>query len=416
MSVSDVQPDAPLGERVAYFRRRLGLSQIELARVVGRSESWLSQVERGARSVDRLSVLTELANALGVSVTDLSPGAPAEERPELPPSEEAQYVDRIRQALIGHPALGVALGATRKDGSEGSLAKLREDAAQVWELTHSARYREVAALLADVLPDLENAARAQPEDSGRDLREALSQTYQAASAVLAALDEPEGAWLAADRAAFVAESAGHRALMLASQHRLALAFLITDRLDYARLVADRAVEAAAPIVGEAELDPELLSVWGALHLVLAVVASRAGLRSAARDHLGAAKDAGKRLGVDRNDFHTEFGPTNVALHAVAVAVELGDAGEALDRAERIDASALSAERRARLLIDVARANAQLRRSAEAVAALAEAEGLTPEQVRDHRFVRETVRDLLQLAGRRPAPELRALAQRIGVAP
>jgi hypothetical protein len=132
--------------------------------------------------------------------------------------------------------------------------------------------------------------------------------------------------------------------------------------------------------------------------------------------LGAAEDAGKLLGVDRNDFHTEFGPTNVALHAVAVAVELGDAGEALDRAERIDPSALSAERRARLLIDIARANAQLRRSAEAVAALVEAESLTPEQVRDHRFVREIVRDLLQLAGRRPAAELRSLAQRIGVTP
>jgi transcriptional regulator with XRE-family HTH domain len=414
MSVGDVQPDAPLGERVAYYRRRLGLSQIELARLVARSESWLSQVERGARSVDRLSVLAELANALGVSVTDLSPGAPAEERQELPPSEESQYVDRIRQALIGHPALGVALGARSNRSSRRSLGKLREDAARVWKLTHAARYREVAGLVAEVLPLLEEAARTEPPDEARAVRELLSETYQGASAVLAALDEPEGAWLAADRAAFVAESAGRPALVLASQHRLALAFLITDRLDNARLIATRAVEAAAPVVDDN--DPELLSVWGALHLVLAVVASRSGQRSAARDHLGVAEDAGKRLGVDRNDFHTEFGPTNAALHAVSVAVELGDAGEALDRADRVDASALSVERRARMLIDVACANAQLRRSADAVAALIEAEELTPEQVRDHRFVRETVRDLLQLAGRRPSAELRALAQRIGVAP
>jgi hypothetical protein len=178
------------------------------------------------------------------------------------------------------------------------------------------------------------------------LRAALAETYQAASAVLAALDEPEGAWLAADRAAFVAESAGRPALMLASHHRLALAFLITDRLDDARLVASRAVDAAAPVVGGDDPDPEMLSVWGALHLVLAVAASRAGHRSAARNYLGSAEDLSAHLGTDRNDFHTEFGPTNVALNAVAVAVELGDASEALDRAERIDASALSAERRA----------------------------------------------------------------------
>jgi transcriptional regulator with XRE-family HTH domain len=287
--------------------------------------TWLSQVERGARSVDRLSVLTELANALGVSVTDLSSAAPADERQEIPPSEESQYVDRIRKVLIGHPALGVALRAQRK-GSRVSPTELRQEAARAWELTHASRYREVAALLAELLPTLEAATRTRADEQASALRAALSETYQAASAVLAALDEPEGAWLAADRATFVAESAGRLALMLASQHRLALAFLITDRLDDARLVADRAADAAASIVGGDDPDPEMLSVWGALHLVLAVVASRAGQRSAARNHLGAAEDAGRRLGADRNDFHTEFGPTNVALHGVAVAVELGDAG------------------------------------------------------------------------------------------
>lgn len=64
--------ETPLGERVAHLRRRLGLSQVELAAQLGRSESWLSQVERGVRSVDRLSVLTKLAQALDVPVADLA--------------------------------------------------------------------------------------------------------------------------------------------------------------------------------------------------------------------------------------------------------------------------------------------------------------------------------------------------------
>ena len=34
------------GARVALFRRRRGLSQRALAKAVGRSESWMSQVER----------------------------------------------------------------------------------------------------------------------------------------------------------------------------------------------------------------------------------------------------------------------------------------------------------------------------------------------------------------------------------
>ena len=53
-----VDDATPLGERIAYYRRRRGLSQVKLAGLLGRSESWLSQVERGVRSIDRISVLT----------------------------------------------------------------------------------------------------------------------------------------------------------------------------------------------------------------------------------------------------------------------------------------------------------------------------------------------------------------------
>src|SRR5450759_2523554 len=61
-----------LGERIAAYRRRRGLSQATLAGLVGRSESWLSQVERGVRSIDRLSVLLDMARVLHVDVESLS--------------------------------------------------------------------------------------------------------------------------------------------------------------------------------------------------------------------------------------------------------------------------------------------------------------------------------------------------------
>ena len=54
------------------YRRRRGLSQAALAGLVGRSESWLSQVERGIRSVDRLSVLLDMAKILHVDVESLT--------------------------------------------------------------------------------------------------------------------------------------------------------------------------------------------------------------------------------------------------------------------------------------------------------------------------------------------------------
>ena len=59
------------GERIAIYRRRRGLSQLALANMIGRSEAWLSQVERGIRHVDRVSVLIRLAQVLKVTVEDL---------------------------------------------------------------------------------------------------------------------------------------------------------------------------------------------------------------------------------------------------------------------------------------------------------------------------------------------------------
>lgn len=52
------------GQRIARTRRRRGLSQAALAGLVGRSESWLSQVERGKRAIDSHSVLSRLAEVL----------------------------------------------------------------------------------------------------------------------------------------------------------------------------------------------------------------------------------------------------------------------------------------------------------------------------------------------------------------
>jgi transcriptional regulator with XRE-family HTH domain len=56
-----------IGDRIAAYRRRRGLSQVALAGLVGRSESWLSQVERGRRGIDSLSVIRDLATALGTT-------------------------------------------------------------------------------------------------------------------------------------------------------------------------------------------------------------------------------------------------------------------------------------------------------------------------------------------------------------
>jgi transcriptional regulator with XRE-family HTH domain len=52
------------------------LSQSVLAGLIGRSESWLSQVERDKRGVDSYVVLTRMAEILRVEIAELTgPGA-----------------------------------------------------------------------------------------------------------------------------------------------------------------------------------------------------------------------------------------------------------------------------------------------------------------------------------------------------
>jgi hypothetical protein len=78
----------------------------------------------------------------------------------------------------------------------------------------------------------------------------------------------------------------------------------------------------------------------------------------------------------------------------------------------VDTTELSPERRARMLIDIARAHAQHRQVTQAVAALRQAENITPEQTRGHELVRQLISDLLTMQDQ-PSPELRELAARVG---
>jgi tetratricopeptide (TPR) repeat protein len=295
-------------------------------------------------------------------------------------------------------------------------SQLRSQREQVWEMVHASRYSELAPLIASMIPELEKAVRA---DSSPELaeaaRELLSDTYQAVAAMMAKLGETDAAWIAADRATFNAEMLRDPLAVAASLFRMAHAFLTLRQPGQAQAVAS-AVITGLEQRSTREPTTETLSLCGAFHLVLAIAAARDNDRQQAHKYLEQAQAIADRIGEDRDDFGTEFGPTNVALHAVAVAVELGDAGQALDLARDIDPGQLSAERQARYDIDLAQAHAMRRQIGEALRCLEEAERLTPEQTRTHRVARAVARDLIQLSGSRPRPELRELAERLGVLP
>jgi transcriptional regulator with XRE-family HTH domain len=403
--------DQLVGERIAYHRKRLGLSQVEFAGLVGRSDSWVSQVERGVRPVDRMSVLQRVADVLSVSVAELRGD---DETPDT--DERPEAFDTIRLALTGHPAIGSVLGTVKLTAPARQMEALRDQHSGIWELVHASRYAELAPVLASLIPGLETAVRtADSEPVQAEARELLGDTYQATAAMMVKIGETDAAWIAADRAGFCAEAAGSPLAVAASMFRMAHVFLALSQIDQAHHVANSIAQALEPkIAGTA--DPEVLSLYGASHLVLAVAAARDNKRNEAHQHLDTARKISGQLGQDRDDYGTEFGPTNVAIHAVDIAVELGDAGQAIELAQHVDATSLSPERQARYLLDLAQAHAMRRQIGEALHALQEAERIAPEETRVHYAGRAVARDLLQLSGLRPRPELRDLAERFGVLP
>ena len=402
MSTPDYQQ--ALGRKIAAERRRRGLSQPELARMIDRSVAWVSQVERGVRKVDRMSVLETVAAALDVPLAELAAEAPV----VAAVTEEPPGAGGLRLVLSGAYALRAMLNGRHPP----ALSTLRAKTRQAWDLTHAGRYADLTDLLRGLVPDLETAARTAPEAQRAEAFELMAAAYQACSAALAKLGEPEAAWIAADRAMTAAERAGNPMLVAAGAFRLVLVFLAARHYDQAEETARTAADALQPRADEG--DPQAMSLWGALTLQRAVIASRRNDPDTAYEQLERASEVAGRLGEGRNDYNTEFGPANVALHEIAVAVELGDAGRALRVTASVDTSGLSPERQARMLIDVARAHAQRRQVAEAVTALRQAEQITPEQVREHDLARQLVADLLTMQ-EPPSSELRDLAGRLGLA-
>ena len=90
------------GQRIARARRRRGLSQAVLAGLVSRSESWLSQVERGKRGIDSHSVLARLAEVLHVDIEELTGSGDGVE----PSRRVHPAASLIEQAMMAYGASG----------------------------------------------------------------------------------------------------------------------------------------------------------------------------------------------------------------------------------------------------------------------------------------------------------------------
>jgi transcriptional regulator with XRE-family HTH domain len=397
--------DRPIGERIAIYRRRRGISQAVLAGLVGRSESWLSQVERGARSVDRLSVLIDMAKVLKVDVATLT-GQPFRLGPNGGP--ELDKADAIRKAVLEYHSPS---GEARPDRELTSVEQAVREAQALYQ---RAQYAQVASLAPLLIRQAETAAKGARGDDERRAYAALASTYQLVTALLARTGDTELGWITADRAIAAAERAENPELIAVGLYRLGHVMTRAGRVEEARNIATSAAVNAG-IAGSST--PEAVSIRGSLALVGAIAAARQDDRREALLLLRQAGQLADELGEDRNDHWTAFGPSNVRIHATSAAVELGDPNDAITNGETVDVDHLAPGllgRRSQVHIDLAWAYGQHRNDPATVLSLLEAERIAPEAIRFNVVARELLRECLRRERRTATPGLRGLATRVGI--
>jgi len=361
-------------------------------------------VERGIKSVDRLSVLLDMARILHVDVESLT-GRPWQLAPNG--GHIAQGLDDVRRVFTqyGH-LLGIDAAPVPP------LPELRYQVATLHEDYQAARYETVVRRLPGLLTAVDGIPR-QPARDRAEFLPAYVSAYVGAAKLLTKLGVADLAAVAADRAATIAVEANSLAARGMAAYQVVCALLRADRTAEAeRLAVDMAQEIHRSTTSTS---PTLTSVAGALWLIAAIAAARRTDRDEAWRRLDAADRLAALLGQDANHAWTAFGPTNVGIHRVSVAAELGDAGEAVRASAHVDPGKLAdglRSRRAQVHLDLAWAQAQRKRDAEATLHLLEAERAAPEVIRYNALVPELVREMLSRS-RRPSTVLQELAVRSG---
>jgi len=399
-----------IGERVAWYRRRRGMSQEVLAGLVGRTADWLQKAENNRVELDRLSVIRLLAQVLDVSVGDLI-GEPV--LLDWTADSRAQTVPRLRAVLMDYSQLAPSLVVEDRVDEPPALDELAGQLSAVFDAYQRSRFGYVTAQAPALLKNAVTAARQAEIGADGRAHDLLALSYQATASVLTKLGETDLAWIAAERGLAAAQHSGSPVVLGSLFRSVAHALLATGRFEPAVGLVSR----AADVLGSelAIADDRMLSVYGSLFLTGAMAASRAEDRAATRAFLQEAQDSADRLGRDANRMWTAFGPTNVAIHRVNTAMELGDIQVALDLGPSLDTSGLPVERQVRYALDVARAYSARNRRDEGLAVLLDAERTAPEQVRHHFISRQLILTWMRQQRRKPNAELAGLAARLHLA-
>lgn len=408
--MSEYQPDKDryVGHQVRAIRARRGISQQVLADRIGVSRGAIAKYEAGERPVDSRRTLYALAQALGVTIGDLT----GHEQDRLDPSAAGFHaaVPDIETALW-------TAGNTTPTGPPRALDELATAAQHAAKLRIQCDYARLGPMIAPILTDCYRQLRdttGTDRDRAWDIMATIAHTTAAA---LKARGYPSLSWTAAQEAEKAAQNIGGTAALAAtafarSQVLLSRPGSLASALEHAEGTAEK-IAPDVHTVGDVE-------TYGMLHLQASLVT--AALGGDPEPHLAEAAEQADRLAnaepgtsILRNP---TFGKANVTLWRMSAAMERREPGQVLMLAPKLSPDQLPAEgRRAQYFVEIGRAHAMQRNYRESLHALLRAEHAAPQHVRNMNHVRELVGHMIRSARHDlTTGELGRLAQRVGAVP
>jgi transcriptional regulator with XRE-family HTH domain len=397
----DIEDVRTIGQRLREIRYWRGKSLRVVAELAGISESYLSRLERGERQVDRRSLLESLAAALRVAPSEIA-GQP------YPPASENEAVAHAGAQALRAVLRDIEVGELLTESPRRSLAELRIEVVAVNAACSACDYSILGQTVPDLIAELYNLAEV---NGSAEARRLLVDVLHAAFYLSKDLGHSDLAWMVSGHLHATVAAVGEPVLECLAGFVRSHATVGSHARERGLQLAERSAELLKPDDGPAG------QVYGMLHLSAALQSAVTGRADDARGHLNEAAEAAVRTG-DGAFAGLNFGPRNVGVWRVALALELGEPGRVPELARDVEVAAIpSAGRQATFYGDVGRGLATIRgREAQAVEALHRAEALAPQRMHTNPFIRETVVDLLRRARRDAGGrELRGMAYRMGVA-
>ncbi|MEE4543692.1 helix-turn-helix domain-containing protein [Streptomyces sp. V4-01] len=389
--------DEHIGTRVRIARNAAGLTQVELADFLSRTESWLANVESGRQPLDRYSIITGIAERCDVDVVWLlgQPYRLQRSGGNLAHAHIPALRTGMRRAgliLSGHPGLN-------PQGRPVDMAEMGRQSEKANAARQAANLPLVATLLPAMIEDLNTALLT---SQGSEREEALRLMVDAARTARMCLNQlgyPDFAWFAAEVAAAAATKLGDPVVKAAVAWDRCGALLHQASMRETVAVAEAALRDLEPYAVGQHADMAAVSLRGALHLRAAIAYARGNQAVDAWARIDAALDDAEQLGPGWYDVRqqTVFGRGTVAVHAAEAGVEVDEPDSGLRRVPRVNISEVpSKERRTHYAIDEARSLHRLGRSPAAVLKLRSAAAAAPYYVYADPMARALVSDLARI--------------------